>query len=139
MAVEVRGLLSAVLATSSASALVNQDRTILGPLTTTFTPPASCTLAATSGGNDDLQGYLARTCDGILGAYDAAACWPSTSKGAPSPSPSFAGWGFYSPGVACPAGYATACLATGGKSGTSDWDVQFTLSAGETAAGCCPR
>lgn len=71
---------------------------------------------------------------------DAITCWPPTSKGAPTPIVSPGGWegyGFYSPGLVCPAGYTSACTATEG--GHSDWDVQFSMTQGETAVGCCPR
>ncbi|KAH6641280.1 hypothetical protein F5144DRAFT_563049 [Chaetomium tenue] len=47
------------------------------------------------------------------------------------------GWGFYSPGLACPTGYTAACTAEYGK--RSDWEVEFTLIPGETAVGCCPE
>lgn len=124
---------------SSSTPIINQDRTILGPLTTTFTAPATCTVAAVDGTGDDLQGFLAKTCSGLQGPSDDSSCWPGTTTGAPAPSASFAGWGFYSPGIVCPSGYATACSATGGTGGTSDWDIQFQLLAAETAVGCCPR
>lgn len=45
--------------------------------------------------------------------------------------------GFYSPGLVCPDGYLSACTAT--WDGFSDWQVQFPMTAGETAVGCCPR
>lgn len=44
---------------------------------------------------------------------------------------------FYSPGISCPSGYATACSATAG--GFSDWDPPGGVAAAETAIGCCPR
>lgn len=70
------------------------------------------------------------------GLADAQQCWPPTTAGAAYPGTPFSGWGFYSPGLACPAGHTRACSAT--ASGGADWAVQFTLTEGETAVGCCP-
>lgn len=136
----------------SATAIVGLAPTILGPLTTVFTPPPACTVAVGSQVSDGgllglgLLGssgpagnfaFLGQTCSAGQPA-DATACWPATSAGAPPPpAPSMQGWGAYSPGVECPAGYATACAATAG--GASGWPLQFRLTAGETAVGCCPR
>lgn len=93
--------------------------------------------------DNGLAGYLAHACavaeqDNGIGLDDAS-CWPGTSSGAATPSASFHGWGFYSPGTICPTGYAGACSATGGAGGSRDWPVQFRLLEGETAVGCCPR
>lgn len=71
--------------------------------------------------------------DGLL---DNQACWPGTTAGAAYPDTPFSGWGFYSPGLACPAGHSSACTATASRE--ADWPVQFALEAGETAVGCCP-
>ena len=145
----------------SATALVGQAPTILGSLTTLFTPPPSCTLAvaaaapADSNSNSDgllgglgglLGGrsgdgagsvaFLGQTCTGGRPAV-ATTCWPSTTSGAPTPTAGSGGWGIYSPGIQCPVGYATACAATAG--GATGWPMQFALRAGETAVGCCPR
>ncbi|AEO69847.1 uncharacterized protein THITE_2057645 [Thermothielavioides terrestris NRRL 8126] len=127
--------------------LIGQAPTNLGPLTTTFTPPAACTVAVGArggglvglllgGGTSDVA-YLGQACT-AGSAVDATSCWPSTSKGAQSQKPPLQGWGFYSPGLHCPVGYATACSATGGSGGGSGWPVQFKLRDGETAVGCCP-
>ncbi|KAK4223559.1 hypothetical protein QBC38DRAFT_487429 [Podospora fimiseda] len=132
----------------SATILTGQAPINLGPLTTIFTPPPACATAVAIPGNGllgDVFGGQPR----LNSAYqwqacsrgnpvDAASCWPETTKGvAPKEAP-FSGRGFYSPGINCPIGYATACAATGGTSGKSDWPVQFRLVAGETAVGCCP-
>ncbi len=131
----------------SATVLIGQAPTNLGPLTTTFTLPPACTVAV-----GEARGLL----DGLLGgsvkdaaflgqgcaagkAIDATSCWPETSKGAEDKKAPLQGWGFYSPGLHCPIGYATACSATGGSGGGSGWPVQFKLRDGETAVGCCPR
>lgn len=124
----------------SSSAITGQARTILGPLTTTFTQPPSCTVAVAAQDGNGLLGFLAHTCalpqENRLGLDDTS-CWPSTSSGAATPTVPLQGWGFYSPGTICPTGYASACSATGG--GSSGWPVQFKLQQGETAVGCCPR
>ncbi|GAB7348899.1 hypothetical protein MBLNU459_g7591t1 [Dothideomycetes sp. NU459] len=75
---------------------------------------------------------------------DDSACWPPFN-GLPPTAP-YAGWGFYSPGLICPTGYTTACtgalLGDGSPSvltsGGTSYDFQFSLTAGETAVGCCP-
>ncbi|KAK4239279.1 hypothetical protein C8A03DRAFT_14300 [Achaetomium macrosporum] len=129
------------------STLIGQAPTNLGPLTTTFTPPAACTVAVGAGrgglagllggGGDNDVAYLAQACSRGK-AVDATSCWPAKSKGAEEKEPPLHGWGFYYPGLHCPVGYATACSATGGSGGSSGWPVQFKLRDGETAVGCCP-
>ena len=129
--------------------VVNQAPTNLGPLTTVFTQPPECTAAVAptnggllglgllGGGIGDVA-LLGQTCANGDPA-DATSCWPPTSSGVEVPDGRLGGWGFYSPGLECPAGHAAACTATGGAGGNSDWPVQFELKAGETALGCCPR
>lgn len=121
----------------------NQLRTILGPLTTTYTPPLSCTVQVQSSGslfgvNNQVNNlaYQAQRCFGANEYTDNTACWPPATVTAPSPVGTLATWGFYSPGLVCPIGMTTACYATGG--GSSGWQVEFSLLAQETAAGCCP-
>ncbi|KAK4173309.1 hypothetical protein QBC36DRAFT_381090 [Triangularia setosa] len=132
----------------AATALIGQALTNLGPLTTTFTPPPECTIAVGAGrggflgdlfgdGDDRSIAYLGQACYRNR-AIDDGACWPTTTAGAESKEAPLNGWGFYSPGLHCPGGYATACAATGGSGGGSGWPVQFRLLAGETAVGCCP-
>ncbi|KAK1764716.1 hypothetical protein QBC33DRAFT_476818 [Phialemonium atrogriseum] len=131
------------------SALINQAPLNLGPLTTVFTPPPACTVAVgqrnggllglglLGGGSVGNVAFLGQTCDAGNPA-DVTTCWPPTSSGVPSPPVPFSGWGFYSPGLDCPAGHVSACSATGGAGGNSGWPVQFKLLDGETAIGCCP-
>lgn len=125
----------------SATAILGQAPTILGSLTTIFTPPPSCTVAV---GHSDAGGLLGFLGDGnnlgFLGQgcrsgrpTDDLACWPSMATSVTAAP----GWGVYSPGIECPAGYATACSATAG--GSTGWPMQFELRSGETAIGCCPR
>jgi hypothetical protein len=131
----------------STTVLIGQAPINLGPLTTTFTPPAACTVAVGAergavggllGGGDKDVAWLGKACSRGK-PVDDPSCWPETSKGAEAREAPLHGWGFYSPGLHCPVGYATACSATGGSGGGSGWPVQFKLRDGETAAGCCPR
>ncbi|KAE9367963.1 hypothetical protein N431DRAFT_471345 [Stipitochalara longipes BDJ] len=106
----------------------------LGPLTTTFTPAATCTVPVIACSTCS-YGWAAQTCFSG-GIEDYTACWPGTSSGVPAPTPPLQGWGFYSPGLLCPQGYASACGAVETAAGT--WKPQFPLQTGETAVGCCP-
>ncbi|KAL2135722.1 hypothetical protein VTI74DRAFT_7239 [Chaetomium olivicolor] len=83
-----------------------------------------------------LDGYQAQHC--VTGsAQDYTGCWPPATPQAGSPIYPYLGWGFYSPGVACPTGYTAACTAEYGA--RPDWSIQFVLFPGETAIGCCPE
>jgi hypothetical protein len=120
----------------AAAALVGQEGANLGPLTTTFTPPPACATAVAACPTCN-SALLGQSCDAAGAPVDAASCWPAMTGAAASPSAPFHGLGFYSPGVACPNGYASACSATAGAS--SGWAMQFNLAALETAVGCCPK
>lgn len=122
--------------------LTDQQRVTLGPLTSTWTAPASCSVTVqqcqTCG-----QAWLGQTCFASTtasstnyGVEDNSNCWPPRSS-ASAKTPPLGGWGFYSPGLACPTGMTSACSATGG--GSSGWAVQFSLLDKETAVGCCPQ
>lgn len=134
----IDGLGSLLGGSSTLGPITGQDRTILGPLTATFTQPPECTTAVAQVSGDALLGRLAEVCGAETGAIDTA-CWPTATAGVSGPSTESAGWGFYSPGVLCPAGHTSACSATGGLLGLKDWSLQYTLSASETAVGCCPK
>ncbi|KAM7194636.1 UV radiation resistance protein and autophagy-related subunit 14 domain containing protein [Naviculisporaceae sp. PSN 640] len=130
----------------AATAITGQAPINLGPLTTTFTPPPACATAVLSLGpfeNINLpifnpqSAFLGQSCDDKKG-IDATSCWPPISSGAAVKEAPLQGWGFYSPGVHCPAGYASGCSAVGGATSSADWDMQFKLGAKETAVGCCP-
>lgn len=136
----------ATTGTTPSSTSTSSRTALLGPLTTTFTPPDECawafflSMTATAP-----TGVAAQTCDGDDGGggnanADATGCWPA---GAFTTSASLFGGGFYSPGLVCPSGYATACSATAGEGGRvvgeDGWSTQFALVEGETAVGCCPR
>ncbi len=117
-----------------------EPRNVLGPLTTTFTPPPACTFAVAGpcGSSPCSVAFWGQSCDASTGAVDAATCWPATASGAVSLAAPFHGWGFYSPGTLCPSGYASACSATAGAGGGAGWEMEFPLEADETAVGCCP-
>jgi hypothetical protein len=126
----------AALPASLALPVVGQVGANLGPLTTTFTPPAACSTAVAACATC-ASALLGQSCNAAGSPVDAASCWPSITAAVAAPSAPFHGLGFYSPGVACPNGYASACSATAGAS--SGWPLQFNLAASETAVGCCPK
>lgn len=117
--------------------VTDQGRTNLGPLTTTFTQPPECTTAAAAVSGQTLLGQLAQVC-GTDGGAIITSCWPATSGDVAGPKTDAPGWGFYSPGISCPAGHTSACSATAGLFGKTEWPLQYSLSASETAVGCCP-
>ncbi|KAL2165830.1 hypothetical protein VTG60DRAFT_3735 [Thermothelomyces hinnuleus] len=107
-------------------AFTGHHRTILGPLTTVFTPPAPCTYAVGWCSTCDVA-WWGQTC-AQSSVQDDTNCWPTTMDGAPEPSQAaLYGRGFYSPGLECPEGYTTACTAIAGES--SQWKVQFLMEA----------
>lgn len=112
---------------------VYATRNILGPLTTVFTAPQECTLAGII--NSHTAAYRGQGCI-VDHLADASTCWPQATAAAPLKSPPLNGWGFYSPGISCPAGYTSACSATQGSS--TGWEMQFAMDERETAVGCCP-
>ena len=131
-------------------------RTVLGSLTTTFTPSPSCFSLYQP---LDARGLFATvplptvalqavTCvsDEFLTSdmVDDVKCWPPSTV--THTDALYNGWGLYSPGLLCPNGYTTACTAlAGNKKATAasisgdDFQFQFPLLPSETAAGCCPR
>ena len=129
---------------------------LLGPLTTTFTPPQECSYFAILGWDDTI--YLSGLDQGCYSQtpIDTTTCWPSIHSSAwatISPSLtqaleapySFNGLGFYSPGVHCPSGYVSACSGAVSSNGQSPFategdyfSFQYPLEADETGVGCCP-
>jgi hypothetical protein len=118
---------------------------LLGPLTTTWSAPSYCNYWMWPCATCDVA-YQAQTCLPVGdegpdqgGVGDAQGCWPPTNTKVliQKPTQPFAGWGFYSPGLACPTGYRSACAAVYGE--RPEWPIQFTLNEGETAVGCCPE
>ncbi|KAF7192792.1 hypothetical protein HII31_05891 [Pseudocercospora fuligena] len=73
-------------------------RTVLGPLTTTFTPAPSCRIATAQGDYANIgkwTAFGAQTCDGSNSGFtlfDVSSCWPPTSSGAAALNTASAGW-----------------------------------------------
>ncbi|KAM7203567.1 hypothetical protein V8F33_002187 [Rhypophila sp. PSN 637] len=111
--------------------------THLGALTTTFTPPPQCTIGIGECTTCD-QIWLGQSCKQSVGAQDERTCWPPVDRTVPAPVHPYNGWGYYSPGISCPAGHTTACSATAGQPDANAFAFQFSLAADETAVGCCP-
>lgn len=84
---------------------MTSTRTVLGPLTTTFTYPSSCSVAveACTGCS---SGWQAQTCsDNVYndqGIQDNVECWPPRSNPDLSTGVALNGWGFYSPVCTAP-------------------------------------
>jgi hypothetical protein len=115
--------------------------TVLGPLTTAWSMPDSCTVHVVNCPTCT-EGFRGQQCGQTKGtgsviAMDHTSCWPPVTTQAGTPRHPFVGWGFYSPGLACPTGYTTACTAEYGN--RPGWEIQFKLVPGETAIGCCPE
>ncbi|KAI0121288.1 hypothetical protein BJ170DRAFT_698437 [Xylariales sp. AK1849] len=121
---------------AQAAARMTSPRTLLGPLTETYTFPPVCQYAMASGCASCSTGWLGQTCNTASGAHDWTDCWPPRASSMMDPGVMM-GWGFYSPGLACPQGYTTAAVATEG--GSTGWGLEYSLTTGETAAACCPR
>lgn len=112
-------------------------RTLLGPLTTTWTAPPICSYAMALCDTCTTV-WQGQTCNPVSHAHDYTECWPPRSGAQATVDPGvMMGWGLYSPGIVCPAGYSTAAMATEG--GSSGWGVEYSMLPGETAAACCPR
>ena len=114
--------------------------TLLGPLTASIPLPDHCRFDLFTCSTCSL-GFRGQQCSTAIGnstgqPMDDTSCWPPAPEAVPALLP-LHGWGFYSPGLACPTGYTTACTARFG--GRSEWSVQFTLVPGEVAVGCCPE
>jgi hypothetical protein len=102
------------------------DRTVIGPLTTTFTPPTECAtpfdlaLPATKLG----LGLFYWDCN------SKRSCFPGRGRSLATNVPG----GFYSPGLYCPEGWETAATID-----SRTPKLYSSLLPGETAAICCPR
>lgn len=106
----------------------------LGPLTTTFKPPPSCSFPVVNQAVDPpFVAWLLQSCYTSTHATNDLACRPTPVASA---HPGIE-WGYYSPGLICPSGWVHACSATASTS--SDFKFQFTPKGEETAVGCCPR
>lgn len=105
----------------------------LGPLTTAWAPPASCSVGLAA---NDAEAWLDQQCkDDTFGADKS--CWPPRTEGAASLSGALSTWGIYSPGTICPSGKYVACSYDGSKS-TGGFQFYFHPGSSQTAIGCCP-
>ncbi|KAH7025001.1 uncharacterized protein B0I36DRAFT_387393 [Microdochium trichocladiopsis] len=111
------------------------DTPILGELTTTWTPPSQCAVAVAQCSTCALA-WQAQECPGGTSVQDDAGCWPPRTRNVATPVP-LMDWGVYSPGIACPAGYTTACTHDGSKQ-RGDFSFHWRPQSSETAVGCCP-
>ncbi|KAK8053344.1 hypothetical protein PG996_012645 [Apiospora saccharicola] len=122
---------------------------VLGPLTTVFTPNPTCvTPMAGFCQSQSCEAWEGQVCTTLpkwnnsYGVMDQSSCWPPYTSGAATTDVAvmgaLEGWGFYSPGLSCPAGSTSACSATANNPTGGDFTFQFPLTAGETAVGCCP-
>ncbi|OIW26299.1 hypothetical protein CONLIGDRAFT_646477 [Coniochaeta ligniaria NRRL 30616] len=97
-------------------------RTVLGPLTTTFTPPEGCDKCF-----DHFNLPTGVNCVAYYWDCDSRRpCIPVIGDVSTIPP------GFYSPGFHCPEGWLTALIID------SQLDIFLTLLPDETAALCCP-
>ncbi len=132
------------------------ERTNLGPLTTTFSAPSSCSLVdgsftKTGGGLNGVVGYACRAVAGngqIFGADPA--CFPNSLAAYISTGDKWlTSIAVYSPGSICPNGFSSACTmtrsandeppTTGRLFQTASRAMFNILEIGETAIGCCPK
>ncbi|KAF3025101.1 hypothetical protein E8E14_014591 [Neopestalotiopsis sp. 37M] len=117
-----------ITTTATATATATASRTNLGPLTTAFAYPSSCNVAVLADCATCNYGWQAQTCSdngfNAQGVQDNVDCWPARASSV-STGVALNGWGFYSPGIQCPSGYATSCIATEGVVG--GFNFQFGL------------
>ncbi|KAH7014159.1 uncharacterized protein B0I36DRAFT_369148 [Microdochium trichocladiopsis] len=116
-----------------------RTRTNLGPLTTAWTPPSDCQRVYAACDTCSVI-FAAQACrpDVADSLADEQSCWPPRTNNGGGPtttSGALGGWGVYSPGIVCPAGFTSVVAST---YGVHESRFQFPLSAGETAVGCCP-
>ncbi|PCH02201.1 Hypothetical protein PENO1_038890 [Penicillium occitanis (nom. inval.)] len=128
----------------SATSTISSRSNLLGPLTTTWSAPEPCQSAwiDCESCGDAWQG---QDCLDDGSNSDALTCWPPVAETTADLQPPFLGLGFYSPGLACPVGYETACAMSGASnglqqtiSGQQQFQFDFAPTAGETVIGCCP-
>ncbi|KAK7932281.1 hypothetical protein PG985_002993 [Apiospora marii] len=124
-------------------------RNVLGPLTTVFTADPTCvTPMAGYCKSQSCVAWEGQVCTMLpkwsnsYGVMDQSSCWPPYTSGAVTTDVAvtgyLGGWGFYSPGLSCPASSTSACTATADSPTGGDFTFQFPLTAGETAVGCPP-
>ncbi|KAB5513173.1 hypothetical protein GE09DRAFT_636398 [Coniochaeta sp. 2T2.1] len=103
-------------------------RVVIGPLTTTFTPPPECSRCFVYSQLDPI--FLIDCVAYFRDCTSRQACLPVIGDQDVIPP------GFYSPGIQCPSGWITALVIDRGH---SNMEVFYsTLLPDETAALCCP-
>lgn len=142
------------------------ERANLGPLTTQWTPPASCSVPILEDACSatECTAYYGFMCSHTIGSsvgfftsgslssstvsvftanykmtVDTACFPPITLDLKPSYESRLNGYGYYSPGLECPSGYSKGWLLAPDGKGRRDWAPQVATAPGETVAGCCPR
>ncbi|KAK7992340.1 hypothetical protein PG996_012644 [Apiospora saccharicola] len=113
-------------------------RTVLGPLTTEFTPNPTCTTAIANPCDEaTCIAWMGQTCGLTSNAYrvwDQSSCWPPTTTGARTVNVLSAGglegWGLYSPGLSCPVGHYGACTKTASDGEGEGFAFQFPPTSG---------
>jgi hypothetical protein len=130
---------------------------VLGPLTTTFTAPTQCSQQYWGWTSDEWYGPLmGQVCAIEYGTVAYAGntnCLPPVTRyyttvvgsGSTAETAGIMDAGYYSPGIACPAGYATACAVHAGAdaipsalSTFQSFEFAYQPTAEETVIGCCP-
>ena len=141
------------------TAPITNARIVLGPLTTTFHPPTSCSVFVSLPiVSESATAFRGLTCDEHGYPLENSDCWPATTAASHAGPPLYA-FGVYSPGLDCPAGLATACTEIADVPVSSvplDDDPAATktfapiisptsfafnfppTASAETAVGCCP-
>lgn len=126
---------------STSSYSTYEDRTVIGPLTTIFTPPPECSTLQIEAGQVGWGERCTHSAgDNLL--IDRTECFPS---GLFPTSEAFIS--FYSPGLECPHGFFHACtvsreyvaLPSFSSTNQAEYSVWKALELGETAIRCCPR
>ena len=112
---------------------------LLGPLTTTFTPPARCTTI--------VGGHVPYDCYNVGGEFPrltvATSCLPPALVKQDESNQ------YFSPGLVCPEGWSTACLGGAAarpltrsddfKPGlNASYSFRVSPGAAQSIAGCCP-
>lgn len=128
--------------TAIARAAADTPTRNLGPLTTVFTPSPVCSsLFSATLGPKTFGMILGGQCDSNSAVPDASDCCPPAANSDAAISTGDVvnklHRGYYSPGLYCPAGYTTACSATG----TDDYfaaSFMYPPGPSDTAIGCCP-
>ncbi|RGP81227.1 hypothetical protein FLONG3_609 [Fusarium longipes] len=115
------------------------NRTILGPLTDSWTYPTYCSRLYLADCSTCSVAAQAQKCNTAfpttINGREDILCWPPATPSIAF-EPPLSGWGFYKPASECPEGYTVACTAVG--TAKSDFEFQFEVNDDEFVRGCCP-